>query len=237
MSATLITELAARFWNDAGSTPRETYDFASLVPLALPLAVVTLPAISIDRIEHYLAIRGTAISLDHGNRRLRGGLIAHRGHGFAFVDGADVDDERRFTLAHEVAHFLIDYLHPRERALRRLGDPIAEVLDGFRQATPEERTDALLAACPLGVFIDLLDRGGNHGAMVDARERRADRLACELLAPADALATRVRDGAVDELARHLREVCGLPTAQALTYARTLHRESGHTPTFVDWLTS
>jgi Zn-dependent peptidase ImmA (M78 family) len=39
--------------------------------------------------------------------------MARAGHGFISLDGSDADDERRFSLAHELAHFLLDYQDPR----------------------------------------------------------------------------------------------------------------------------
>ncbi|MFN8557423.1 MAG: ImmA/IrrE family metallo-endopeptidase [Dehalococcoidia bacterium] len=37
------------------------------------------------------------------------------------VDSSDAPDEVRFTVAHEAAHFLLDYEQPRARAVAALG--------------------------------------------------------------------------------------------------------------------
>ncbi|MER3439575.1 MAG: hypothetical protein C4346_19370, partial [Chloroflexota bacterium] len=84
--------------------------------MAIPVAVVFMPALTLERVHNWLERRGVPYRVDCASRRLRGCLVAAGGHGVIFIEGADPDDERRFTLAHEVAHFLLHYQHPRERA-------------------------------------------------------------------------------------------------------------------------
>jgi len=88
-------------------------------------------------------------------------------------------------MAHEVAHFLLDYEEPRRRAIERLGPRINEVLDGQRSPTPEERVDALLANAPVGLYAHFMHRVGGVIAAdnVLEAESQADLLAFELLAP------------------------------------------------------
>src|SRR5262249_6861344 len=145
-----------------------------------------LPRLGLEELRRWLALRGVTLTRASGFHPLRGALIARAGRGLVFLDGSDSDDERRFSLAHEVAHFLYDYLDPRKRALCALGDPISEVLDGRRVPRPEERLSALLRDVELGIYAHWMERspdGAVTTAAVLAGEDRADRLALELLAP------------------------------------------------------
>jgi hypothetical protein len=236
MHQSRLTELAARFWADAGGPTAPPRDLQGAVSLALPVSTITLPALALDRVETWLLARRVEHRFDVASRRLRGCLVATGGHGFVFVDGADPEDERRLTLAHEVAHFLLDYQEPRERAIRMLGPEIVAVLDGRRPPAAGERFDAALAACPLGVHTHLLERAGDPGAHAAATEDRADRLAWELLAPAAAVRHLAVNGAGGEaLIRELRSGYGLPAHAAERYARVLCQRFGPPRSFVEWL--
>src|SRR5207253_2652044 len=111
------------------------------VALALPVTVVKLPRLHITSVGEWLIARGRKINMNFGtfDRPLRGCVIAWRGHAIIFVDGGDPEDEQRFTIAHEIAHLLLDYFIPRRRATASLGAQIGDVLDGLRPATAEER--------------------------------------------------------------------------------------------------
>ncbi len=231
MSDALLSKLADRFWEAAGGIPPEPRDLVPAVTLALPVAVVFVPALTMERIQTWLAQRGIPHCFDCASRRLRGCLVAAGGRGLIFVEGADPADERRFTLAHEIAHFLVHYQHPRERALRCLGPRILPVLDGQRKPTPEERIDAVLADCPLGVYTHLLERSGDAGAMAAGAESEADRLAWELLAPL----AEMRRIAPERWETVLQTRLGLPRAEAARYAEWLRVRLGGPRTYLDWL--
>ena len=110
-----------------------------------------------------------------------------------FADGTDTDSERAFTLAHEVAHFLMDYWLRRQKALAKFGSEICDVLDGRRLPTAGERLHAALSGIPIGVHTNLMDRRdaavGIH-EVLSKIENRADRVALALLAPPSAVLTR-----------------------------------------------
>jgi hypothetical protein len=220
-----VAELAERFWAAAGEPPPFPRDLRNAVLLAVPLGIVDLPRLRVAAVDAWLAERGAACGVGVADRRLRACLVAHRGAGLVFLDGADPPDERRFSLAHETAHFLADYWRPRERAAARLGPAALEVLDGRRPPTRTERVDAVLARVPLGVHVHLMDRtpdGHAAGAREDAAEHHADLLALELLAPRDAVETAL---AALPPATHLGVAVdllvgtfGLPRAVAAAYA-------------------
>lgn len=202
-------------------------DLEGDVTLNLPLDVVRLADMSVHTVRAWLQERGIGHRVASTDRPLHGCLVATAGKGFVFVDEADGEAEQRFTLAHEVAHFVLEYLVPRDTAVRRLGPGVLPVLDGLRPATTEERLSSVLDRVPLGVRVHLMGRGP-AGAVcgwdVIAAEERADRLALELLVPARIVATEVRqtfskgdDADLAEAADFVAQRFGLPVHGARSY--------------------
>jgi hypothetical protein len=217
-------DLATAFWDAAGPPPPFPRDLRPVIAATLPVSVVTLPQLSVAAVCAWFAGRGIAVPLDEPDRPLRACLVAWLGQGFAFVEATDDPAERRFSVAHELGHFLRDYWQPRRRAVARLGPGVRQVLDGLRPATPDERLHAILRGVPLGSFTHLLRRD-DSGRPLSAAEREsesaADRLAFELLAPAAALSLRAGRAALTE---RLVTEFGLPPGPARRYAALLAPE-------------
>lgn len=241
------------FWRLAGELepfPRKLIGPASL---ALPLALHELPLLTLDDVRLWFDKRDIPCSLEAANRRLRGCLLAYGGFAFMLVDGSDPDDEKRFTIAHELAHFLLDYWEPRLRAITTLGEDIIPVLDGLRPPTHTERLHAILSTMSLGLHVDLMERtpvGGYTSQATLIAEERADRLAIELLAPADDAwvafseipgTSNVSNVSSDYISLHkhstemLCQRYGLPKEQARSYSAWLLKKGGRSPGFRDWL--
>ena len=224
MTPLWAVQAAERFWAAAGGPPPNwPRDLRRAVALALPLAVIDLPRLRVTTMAAWLAQRGIALPITERDRSVRACLLVRAGAGLIFLEGADPEDERRFSLAHEVAHFLVEYVLPRARATDRLGPEILSVLDGRRALSPAERVDALLAGVPLEIRIHLMDRtpdGRLPELAVSAAERRADALALEMLAPIAEVRSRLTPGlAPPERETILRDTFGLPAAVARAYAR------------------
>ncbi len=218
---TSVDELAEEFWQRAGPAPAFPRDLELPILFGLPLAIVKLPRLRASAVETWFAAHGRPHTMAGPERRLRGGLFAFAGRGVVFVDAADPPDEQRFSLSHEVAHFLADYLVPRERILARTGPGTADILDGRRRAMPSERIDGLLAGVTLGVHRHLMDRSPQNEARVGRSEGRADRLAVELLAPHDAVnrcLQRLKRRTGADVAGILVNNFGLPSSVAEFYA-------------------
>ena len=221
-----LARTAADFWARVGGAPPFPRDLDIAVQTALPASLLVVPRLDLAAVERELARLGLDHRFRRPNRRLRGCLVAHRGHGLILVDADDPPDERRFTVAHEAAHLVCDHLRRRWQAVDRVGPAAVEVLDGVRPPTAAERLDAALAGVPLGLQAHLLDR---DAPLTVLAEDRADRLALELLAPADELgrwllAGARRRGPVEQAAhaeRVLRERFGLPAGVAEAYGRRL----------------
>jgi hypothetical protein len=145
-------EAVDRFWQQCGETEPFPRNLERFVSLALPLTLIKLPQLRLHGIESWFEHRGAAFRFNCRSRAVRGCLIAYGGQGLIFVEGADPDDERRFTIAHEVGHFLVDYLLVRETALAKFGEKIIQVFDGLRLPSVSERVHALLAGTSLGIY-------------------------------------------------------------------------------------
>jgi Zn-dependent peptidase ImmA (M78 family) len=246
VTAAWVERAARDFWASAGGPEPFPRDLERAVLWALPLAVLKLPRLSVSDVEAWMERRGIPYRLNCSNRRLRGCLIAYADRGCILLDGTDTPDELRFSMAHEAAHFLLDYLEPRRRAIERLGETVLEVFDGCRPPTIDERVDGLLSATTIGVHTHLMARGpdGDLGCGDTAGvEHRADQLAIELLAPATEIHRRIRKSirpasfraAVESTIKVLVEDFGLPPVVADRYGRRLARKRYGGPSFREWI--
>ncbi len=234
------------FWRRAGGQEPFPRSLEQPIVWALPLAVLKLPRLWVRDVEAWLKQRGVRFQLDCQDRPLRGCLVAYGGRGCVLLDGSDPHDELRFSLAHEAAHFLVDYIRPRERAVARLSPVILEVFDGLRPPTADERIDAVLSDVSIGVHTHLMERSHDGvlgcSRIVDA-ESRADRLALELLAPATEVQRRAAGFgsqlSSNEIVRSAVEALvsdfGLPLIVAEAYAKFILRSSRGGASFREWL--
>ena len=225
-----IEGLARDFWRSAGRAP----DYPAAIGIATcwaePIGVVHVRQLTTGSLSSWLRSGPAPV-----NRELHGALVARRGRGLILVEAGDDDAERRFTIAHEVAHFIIEYRNPRDRIVSSLGGAVLEVLDGDRPPTTTERVHSLLEGVPLGPHLHLLERGLlRPREFAEAAESAADRLALELLAPAREVRRRVGARASrNAVEQALEGDFGLPRAVAGAYARRF--ESPGTPSVREWL--
>jgi len=228
-----LTHATEHVWNEIGGEIAYPIDLSSVISRSFPLCVVMLPQLKVSRVESWFQQQGIPFCFLCQDRSLCGCIIAVRGTCFIFADSSDPDDERRYTIAHEVAHFLLDYLYPRLKVLRIFGESILPVLDGERTPTKTETLDAWLSSIKFGTYTDLMPRsstGAIDQAYILPAEEQADRLALELLAPAEQILSQValRDPKTINEKTHfttqiLISVYGLPPAVAKKYGTYLLR--------------
>ena len=151
-------ELARIFWIKAKEPEPFPRNLRRPIARAVPLSVVLLPKLSLRAALVWLQNCGLVCQLPGEDRPLRACLAARNGHGVALIDGSDEDAEQRFSIAHELAHFLRDYWNLRRQILKRLGGSSLQVLDGERPPTSQERLHALLRNVPLGFQLHLMER-------------------------------------------------------------------------------
>jgi hypothetical protein len=225
-----VVAAAESFWSDAGVELTFPRDVRRAVARSQPISVVTLSALHVAKAEAWLRRQGMTIAIGVVDRPLRACLVAHAGAGIIFVDGADSENEQRFSLAHELAHFLVDYVAPRSAAVSRLGEGILAVLDGRRPARTDERVVGVLANVTVRPHIHIMGRFDDRGRpeAIECAETTADALARELLAPWDIVSRQVHDLAIagdrPAISRLLAGRFGLPTILAHRYAALLSPE-------------
>jgi hypothetical protein len=218
------------FWRLSGDIEPFPRNLEFPLALALPVALVKLPRLHLESIERWLMSRGARFRFGCPSRQVRGCLLAHGGIGMIFIDGADSTEERRFTLAHEIAHFLIDYWNPRQKAILRFGEGILEALDGYRSLSLDERVHSILSGTRIGPYTRLIERDdlglGSDGS-IWIIENRADKIAVSLLAPVQEVIRRIDslDSAFNKrksnIVKILKQVFGLPEPVASAYAHSL----------------
>lgn len=217
-----------RFGGRRARKNRSRASYAARSPTPCRWGWFSCPGCAWGGVDDWLRRQEIRCALGLADRPLRACLVARHEQGLIFIDGTDPPDEQRFSLAHELAHYLRDYWLPRREASARLGPAILGVLDGERPPRRDERIDALVARVELGYHVHLLDRapdGAVASAAVGRVERNADLLAYELLAPAAAVLRDLSGADPRErraaATRRLCDTFGLPTAQAAQYAALL----------------
>lgn len=230
------------FWRSAGQDEAVPAQFERVVALALPIAVVKVPHLRLIDIEGWLQRRHIGFLFDTRTRAVRGCLVAYGGKGVVFIDACDPLNEQRLTLAHEVAHFMLDYSRPRSNAIAKLGSPVTPALDGLRPPTLDERVKAILTGVPLNLYWHLVERDSSGEAgndIVWRIETRADKMAMALLAPpaqvlaqADLHAPAYQDR-FESVLTVLSQVFDLPAPMARHYAHGLLEAVRKGPSWIE----
>jgi hypothetical protein len=221
---TLSQQAVDLFWERSGEPEPFPRMLEQSIESAFPVRVIKLPKLHLDKIETWFARRNTKYRFGCTSRAVRGCLIAYGGTGFIFIDDADSPDEQRFTLSHEIGHFLIEYWMPRQKAISKFGASITEVLDGVRKPSIEHRLHALLGSIHLGVYSELMARAVESSrSEIWNAETRADCVAVALLAPPEDVIgkTDVSQAKYDDrlkaITRTLTDKFGLPASVAELY--------------------
>jgi Zn-dependent peptidase ImmA (M78 family) len=232
IAASYIEKIAQDFWAQTGLIWKTPHDISCAVSLLLPIDIVSLCELSLEKIDQWLTQRGIKIPIAVTDRYLHGFVLVSKGKGFIFVNGTDTEEERRYTVAHEVSHFILDYKIPRDKIVEKLGMEIIDVLDGRREPTIEERISGLLKNVVVRPFTHLLEKEGD-GSFENSRtfdsENRADALALELLAPRTEIVNVVNKKKIKISFSVFHEKCinllankyGLPLPIAEQYSKSL----------------
>jgi hypothetical protein len=222
-----IQQVAEEFWQSASCYEPFPRNLESALLWALPVALVKIPRLQVSGAREWLIQRHAPMEVNERDRGLHACVFAFAGKGIIFLDGRDAPDEMRFSLAHEIAHFLIDYLRPRKVAVERFGESIVGVLDGFRCPTKEERGAAILSSTQIGAYRHMMNRsttGSVACSRITRAETYANKLALELLAPEALVRRLVQERFTAETRSQsnivvlLKETFGLPKNVASVYS-------------------
>ena len=224
---------AGWFWRRVGGGKDFPADIGYAAMSALEVYVEEIEGLTTLTASSYAGCVGIRNACGFSERGLRGCLVVRRRGALILVERSDDEAEKRFTIAHEVAHYILEVRRHRERAAERMGRDFSDVLYGPREATPTERIDAWLNDVRPDKILHFMDRapGGGYGCArtMDA-ECVADDLALEILAPRsdmkEALSSLGRMGFTESLsaARRIAEKrYGLPDVIAAMYAGRLVR--------------
>lgn len=229
-------------WTAVPAKYREPMLLELITPLAAPVAVITLPALTIDRARAWLARHSINVPDPAPDRSLSGLTYSWRGLSFVFIDGGLDTAERRLTLAHELGHVVLDYLSERARILRR-APGLLGVVDGHRPLTAADRVGAVLDGVPVGVQTHMLarDAAGGGSQLVEESEQRASLFALELLAPEarvrSLVESRLREdkewGSIEEVTELIFTTFELPPQAARARARGALASLRRAPGFFD----
>jgi hypothetical protein len=216
-----VAILAGQFWARVSEPFPFPRDIERAAMLAVPVVVMKLPRLTTGTIAAWLTARHATVAVPLCRGEMAGCVVAHRGRAVIFVSGTDPAEERRATVAHELAHFLRHYLAVRERVVQALGPRILEVLDADRPPTFAERGRSILRDVRLGMHVHVLPREDRRGAVAQV-EREADELGLELAAPCEAVEGVLRSMRTNGPTAHERRVVlgqhfGLPPEWLLAY--------------------
>lgn len=175
-----LEHCAATFWEpipERSSFPR---DLERYLPLHYQASIKSLPGLTVQRVDEWLSTNGIGSTGPSNSRRLDGCIIAQKGLAILFIDAALSVDERRMIVAHETAHYWIDYEVPRRRMKLRYGDGGLQILDQERPAETVEILMATAVGASIQAFYHYHFKEHKQETEV---EQRANTLACLLIAP------------------------------------------------------
>ena len=222
---------AAWFWKRAGGRKALPANIEYAAKSALEVSIEEVDGLTVSKAISLFRGAERSNRADMSERRLRGCVSVTPKGAIIFVEERDDEAQRRFTVAHEVAHFILEVKSRRERAEARLGRGSVDVLNGLRNATRTELIDAWLHEVRLDPILHLMDRapdGGHQCERTRDAECVADDLAVEMLAPRAEMANAVLSlgslgfsETLDKAGRIAERRFGLPKQIAERYAGRL----------------
>jgi hypothetical protein len=184
-----LEHCAAAFWKPIPERNYFPRDLEQYLPLHYQASIETLPGLTVQRVHEWLSAKGIASTNPSNKRRLDGSIIAQKGHAILFIDAALSLDARRMIVAHETAHYWIDYELPRRRMKLRYGNGGMQALDQERAPEIVEILMATAMGAPIQAFYHYQFKEHKQETEV---EQRANTLACLLIAPRREVLSRAK---------------------------------------------
>lgn len=223
LSATAIEALATDFAEETRFEPGNAETLKGAIDATNRVRVRKVKKLTVEKVQERLSRSQIDIELTY-KADIEGFLIVVGGDALIFLD-PDPPERFQFNLAHEIAHYLIEYHHPASRVQRGLGMEALQMKNGEVALSIEMRIKAFLMKINIQPFTHLLDLSGlsaRDRIRVSNAEINADRLAFELLAPFQqvkpvVMAKRYGD-VVNKAEKLLRAHYGFPDIEAGLYA-------------------
>ena len=225
-----MTMISVRYWSDwfwrrAGGRFSYPADIAYAAMCALDVYVEEVAGLTPVRAAAYVGREGLWILDGADERSLHGCVIIGRSGAAILVEKNEDEAEKRFTVAHEVSHYILEVKQRHNRAADVMGQEFTDTLYGLREATPTERIDAWLNNTHSDALAHFMDRapGGGYGCSRTLEaECVADDLALEILAPRSELMAAISSVGFSESLKAARRISegrfGLPEGVAERYA-------------------
>ncbi len=222
---------AARFWKLAGGRGGFPTNIEYAAMSALEVRIEKVGNLTVSKAASGFG-RAKALSSElTSERRLRGCVLVSGNGATILVEANDDEAQRRFTVAHETAHLILEVKRRHERMESRLGRGFDDILYGHREATNDERIEAWLRGVRLDPILHLMDRdpdGTRECGRTNQTECAADDLALEILAPRSEMADSIFASGSSRFAETLEAASeiaerrfGLPKYIAEMYASRL----------------
>jgi hypothetical protein len=188
-----IDRWADEFWERIPERDRYPRDIELHLSSYYDATIEPVAGLTASRVNEWLERNGFPVRELNRDHALAGCIVALGEFAILFVEKHLPRDEWRMTLAHETAHFWTDFLIPRRDLTRRFGPAGVEWLNGARTPRPAETLIAAAAGVQVHPYFHYLLV--EDCAREDVVERRANTLACALIAPRhEVLRRAVRQG-------------------------------------------
>lgn len=181
-----MERIAREFWATTKSEFRFNYDLINVVESTLNVQLIRMPQLCPIKINSWLNNQNIGIQIEDNGQNLHGALLIQNGTVLMFIDTTENTTWQRYTLAHQVSRFLLEYQMPRERAILSFGKEIAGVLKGKNDASVTELVQSAFNDVSNKTYTLLLEKKGDRvttGEDPSLTDNPADFLALELLAP------------------------------------------------------
>ncbi len=241
-----IERIAREFWSTINPEYRDNFDILGAVEASLTINLIKIQDLGLRKIEDWSKARNISVKIDANDRNVHGILFITDGTVLMFVEEEGDEIQQRFTIAHEVSHFLLDYKIPRERALLEFGTEIEEVLNGNLEATHSQLVTSMIKGINLEPYSFLIEKTGNGSFLSWSNfnaENEADYLALELLAPRAKIINETVSSArrltYSQFTKKSQEILidkyRIPSEVARQYASELAYSITNGPSFLDKL--
>ncbi len=200
-------------------------DFVTLASFGLEIPIVRQPNLTIQSARQYLcALRGEAIAHrpNTPDRPLFGLLHVGPPTNLILLSSELPPAVASYVVAHELGHFFADILAVRRTWLAAMPEKRDAILRAFNWESSDGWLElhALIKGVPDRPRA-ILGRGTAELPETSTRERQADLIARELLAPLQRIAEEFDRSSKDELLKGLHERFGLPRRVAHAYYHDL----------------